>query len=203
VPSIEVPRSSTRELVRSTAPAGLGLLCVNVGYVAMLSLGAATARAHATGLEPLIVPVFGAVILLSRTLGGSVPDRLGGRRTACLFAAIEAVGLLSFALAATAPVEVAALLTLAVGQSLAVPGLGLLALARVPSSDQGAAAGLFFAWFDAGVGLGGPTVGAVAALAGPSGGLESAAAAVATVVLIAGVVGRSRRPTVRAAVEMR
>jgi hypothetical protein len=45
-----------------------------------------------------------------------------------------------------------------------VPGLGLLALTRVPAAQQSAAAGLFFAWFDAGVGLGGPAVRTVASL---------------------------------------
>jgi hypothetical protein len=68
---------------------------------------------------------------------------------------------------------------LAAGQALAVPALGLLALARVPEARHGAAAGLFFAWFDAGVGLGGPTVGLLAGAAGPGGGLVGAAAAVA------------------------
>jgi hypothetical protein len=52
-----------------------------------------------------------------------------------------------------------------------------------PSSAEparhGAAAGLFFAWFDAGVGLGGPAAGLLAGLNGPSGALLGAAIAVA------------------------
>lgn len=35
-----------------------------------------------------------------------------------------------------------------------VPGLALLVLARVPAEDHDSAAGLFFAWSDAGVGVG-------------------------------------------------
>ncbi len=50
--------ASTRSLVRLTAPAGIGLLLVNVGYVSVLSFGAHVARDRATGLEALIVPVF-------------------------------------------------------------------------------------------------------------------------------------------------
>jgi hypothetical protein len=56
---------------------------------------------------------------------------------------------------------------------------GLLALSRVPEARHGAAAGLFFAWFDAGVGLGGPAVGLLAGAAGPGDALAGAAAAVA------------------------
>ncbi|MGB9183377.1 MAG: MFS transporter [Solirubrobacteraceae bacterium] len=189
---------STRVLLARTAPAGVGLLLVNVGYVSVLSFGAAVAQANATGLQTLIVPVFAVVVIVSRTLAGGVPDRLGGRRTAVWFAGAEALGLLLYANAASAFLAVAALLALSVGQSLAVPGLGLLALADVPDADQGAAAGLFFSWFDAGVGLGGPTVGAVASLTGPIGALEAAAAAVASAVTIALVVirpDRARHPS--------
>jgi hypothetical protein len=78
---------------------------------------------------------------------------------------------------------------LALGQGLAVPALGLLALARVPTDSQGAAAGLFFAFFDAGVGAGGPLAGAMARLTSPSGALVAAGAAVGA----AGWIG-ARRP---------
>jgi predicted MFS family arabinose efflux permease len=60
-----------------------------------------------------------------------------------------------------------------------VPALGVLALAGVPAARHGAAAGLFFACFDAGVGLGGPFAGVLARAGGPSGALAGAAVAVA------------------------
>jgi predicted MFS family arabinose efflux permease len=187
-------------LLRHTAPAGVGLLLVNVGYVSVLSFGASVARAQGTGIAGLIVPVFGAVIIVSRTLGGGIPDRLGGRRAVLLFAGLEALGLLVYAQAGTAPPAVAALVGLSLGQSMAVPGLGLLALAGVTPAAQGAAAGLFFAWFDAGVGLGGPVIGAAASLAGPSGALDSAAGAVAGAVALAALLrAPARRGGMRAA----
>ena len=65
---------------------------------------------------------------------------------------------------------------------MAVPGLGLIALSRIPADDHGAAAGLFFAWFDAGVGIGGLAVGAVASLTGPAGALQIAAGTVAAAI---------------------
>jgi predicted MFS family arabinose efflux permease len=74
-----------------------------------------------------------------------------------------------------------------------VPALGLLALARVEPARHGAAAGLFFSWFDAGVALGGPAAGVLAQLGGPSGALLGAAFAVACTAPIAVLsTGRSR-----------
>jgi predicted MFS family arabinose efflux permease len=68
-----------------------------------------------------------------------------------------------------------------------VPALGLLALSRIEPARHGAAAGLFFAWFDAGVGLGGPAAGLLADLGGPSGALLGAAVAVACAAPIAAI----------------
>jgi predicted MFS family arabinose efflux permease len=185
--------ASTRSLLRLTAPAGLGLLLVNVGYVSVLAFGAHVARNRGTGLEALIVPVFAVAVIASRTLGAGLPDRLGGTRTVVLFAGAEALGLLVFSLASSTGTALAALLVLSIGQSLAVPGLGLLALARVPAARQGAAAGLFFAWFDAGVGLGGPAAGIVASLTSPSGALIAAAIAVAGAAALLIAAGARRR----------
>ncbi len=79
----------------------------------------------------------------------------------------------------------AALVVMAAGQMLAVPSLGLLALASVPPSRHGRTAGAFFAYFDADVGLGGPAVGLAARAADPSGALLAAAAAVLATVPVA------------------
>ncbi len=76
-----------------------------------------------------MVPVFAAVVIVSRTLGGGIPDR----------------------------------------------------------------AGLFFAWFDAGVGFGGPVAGVAAALSGPDGALVTAAVLVASAPLVAGALKGVRR----------
>jgi len=91
---------------------------------------------------------------------------------------IEAAGLAGPAATTSTPVALLALVVLAIGQGLAVPSLGLLALASVPPSRHGRTAGAFFAYFDAGVGLGGPLVGLAAHAADPIGGLFAAAGAV-------------------------
>jgi MFS family permease len=180
------PQRSFAAITRLTLRAGVGLLLVNVGYVALLAFGARAVGGSATA----VLPTYAVTVILVRTLGGSIPDRLGGSRTLLLAAPTAALGLLIAAFAPSAG-ALAGVAVLAVGQALAVPALGLLALESVPPTQQGVASGVFFAWFDAGVGLGGPSTGAVAGLVGADGALGAAAAAVALAGPIA-IVRKSR-----------
>jgi predicted MFS family arabinose efflux permease len=131
------------------------------------------------------VPVFAVAVIAGRTAGATIPDRAGARVTLAAAAPTAAAGLLILALAPTSAVAVAGAVAAGAGQALAVPALGLLALARTEPAQHGAAAGLFFAWFDAGVGLGGPMAGLLATANGPSGALLGAAVAVACAVPVA------------------
>jgi MFS family permease len=175
-------QDSTWSMVRRTGRPGVGLLLVNIGYVAILSFGAIVVADHGLTIAALIVPVFGAGVIVSRVVLGSLPDRLGARVVLFAAALVEAVGLVGFAYAHMTVLAVVALVVLSLGQGLAVPALGLLALADVPTEHHGAAAGAFFAWFDGGVGIGGPLVGVVARVLSPQSALVAAAVMVAAVV---------------------
>ena len=168
------PAGTRREggagLLRATLTPGIGLMLVNVGYAAMLAFGGAVAA-------------FAIAVIVARTLGAGIPDRFGARATLAVAAPTAAAGLV---IVATGP-ALPGVILLGAGQALAVPALGLLALANVPPGQHGAAAGLFFAWFDAGVGVGGPAAGFLAHLGGPSGALLGAAVAVAATAWIARV----------------
>jgi predicted MFS family arabinose efflux permease len=153
-------------------------MLVNFGYVALLSFGAAAAIEQGSGIAKLVIPVFGIGVILSRTVLAGVPDRFGPARTLSVAVLIESAGLAGLAAASGAPLALVALVVMSVGQGLAVPSLGLLALASVPPSRHGRTAGAFFAYFDAGVGLGGPAVGVAARAADPTGALFAAAVAV-------------------------
>jgi MFS family permease len=168
-------------MVRRTGRPGAGLLLVNIGYVAVLSFGATLVASRGLGIAALIVPVFGVGVIVSRVALGSLPDRFGAARVLAVAALVEAAGLAGFAVSGAAPLSVAALVVLSVGQGLAVPSLGVLAVADVPTHQRGAASGAFFAWFDAGVGLGGPAVGVVARLSSPEAAVVAAGVAVAAV----------------------
>jgi predicted MFS family arabinose efflux permease len=126
-------------------------------------------------------------------VGGSVPDRVGAARTVAIAGTVAVLGLAAAAVPPGTVLALAAVVTLAAGQALAVPALGVLALSRVDPARHGAAAGSFFAFFDAGVGLGGPVAGLLARVAGPPGALVAAAAAVACAAPLA-LLWRGRKP---------
>jgi MFS family permease len=170
----EDAHDSFRALLPLILKPGIGLLLMNVGYAALLSFGAAAVG----GASVLVLPLYALTVILVRTVAGGVPDRLGGRRTLTVAAPTAAAGLLIAALAPATVVALGGVVVLGIGQGLAVPALGLLALARVPSAQHGAASGLFFAWFDAGVAAGGLIAGAAAGLGGATAALAAASAAV-------------------------
>lgn len=168
-----------RRVLGWTLRPGIGLTLVNFGYAALISFGALAMSANGAGGSGLVVPVFAAGVILVRGFGGAIPDRFGAQRTLALSAPVAGVGLLGVALAGTAPLAIVSIAVLSAGQALAVPALGALALRGVPSSAHGEAAGLFFAFFDAGVGLGGPLAGILAGLSSPVGALLAVGALVA------------------------
>ena len=173
------------ELVRLIARPGTGLLLVNVGYAALLSFGSEAVGSRGA---VLVLPAYAGTVIAVRTIGGGVPDRVGGRATLAFAAPVAAAGLLAVAVAPAPALAIVGVVVLGIGQGFAVPALGLLALERVAAADQGAAAGVFFAWFDAGVGLGGPLAGVAAGIGGADAALVVAAFAVA----LATVAGRPR-----------
>jgi MFS family permease len=170
---------------RVTVRPGLGLMLVNFGYVALLSFGAAAVAEQHAGVGALVIPVFGVGVIASRTLMAGIPDRFGAARTLTGAVVLESAGLAGVAVATSPPEALVAPAVMAVGQGLAVPSLGLLALASVPPSRHGRTAGAFFAYFDAGVGLGGPAVGLAARVADPTGAMIAAAGAVLAAVPVA------------------
>jgi MFS family permease len=171
----EHERTSLRALALVVLGPGVGLLLVNVGYASVLAFGSSAVPHDAV----LVLPLYAVTVILVRTLAGGVPDRAGGRRTLAIAAPTAAAGLVAVAAAPGPALALTGVVVLALGQGFAVPALGLLAFEGVAESQQGAASGAFFAWFDAGVGIGGPLAGAAAAIGGAQAALATAAAAVA------------------------
>jgi predicted MFS family arabinose efflux permease len=106
---------------------------------------------------------------------------VGARRTAATAGALEAVGLTIIAVAHALAVALAGAIVVGVGFSLLFPSLALMVVGRVGEDNRGSALGAFTAFFDIGVGIGGPLAGATAALAGyPTVFMLAAGAALAT-----------------------
>jgi MFS family permease len=164
-----------RLLLRMILKPGIGLLLVNVGYATLLAFGAEAIGRGAV----FVLPAYALTVIVARTLGAGIPDRFGGRTSLTFAAPTAAAGLLVAAFAPFTPLALAGVVVLGIGQGFAVPALGLLALEPVPPVQQGAASGLFFAWFDAGVAVGGTLSGVAAAVAGPEVAMAVASGAVA------------------------
>jgi MFS family permease len=176
------PHQEDRAGLRGVLRPGTGLLLVNVGYTAVLAFGAKAAMDNGAAGASLVLPVFAGTVILARTAGASIPDRAGPRLTLMGATPAAAAGLVLVAVATTPAILILGVVALAGGQALAVPALGLIALAGVPEDRRGAAAGLFFAFFDLGVGLSGPVLGLIARATAASGALIAGAAGVAAVV---------------------
>ncbi len=111
--------------------------------------------------------VFAVSVVVTRLVGGDLPDRIGPLRCAAVAAAVEALGLAVIALSPSLAAD-ACSAPCAMGAAFATlyPSLLLTVVDRVPESRRGSAVGTFTAFFDIGVGLGGPLTGAAVALGG-------------------------------------
>ncbi len=109
---------------------------------------------------------YALVIILVRSLGARIPDRLGARRTASASAVLSAAGLLLIAFTGN---ELGLFVSAAIfgfGQSLCFPALLTIALAGALPSERSSIVGGFTAFVDVAFGAGPLMLGAVAELAG-------------------------------------
>ncbi len=188
-PAPGAPDAARGPLVpRPVIPPGVALALANVGYGTMAGFVVLHLDDAGVGGGATAFTAFAAAVVLARLLAGRLPDVLGPRTTAIAAGAAETAGLGLLALAPSFPVALAGAVVMGCGFSLLFPSLALIAVSRVGGERRGAALGAFTAFFDAGVGLGAPLAGAVAALAGyPAAFWLAAGAALAGTVVAAGM----------------
>ncbi len=109
---------------------------------------------------------YALVIILIRSLGARIPDRLGSRRTATASTVLSAAGLVLIGFSGAELWLFVSASVFAVGQALCFPALLSLALAGAPSSERSSVIGSFTAFIDVAFGLGPLSLGMVAELAG-------------------------------------
>ena len=161
-----------REAVRPGAAMALGSL----GYATVASFVVLHLEARGVGHGALVFGVFATMIVLTRLVGGDLPDRAGPVRVAIVAALVEAAGLVTVGLAHSLGVAVVGAMAMGVAFALLYPSLSLIVVGRVPETRRGAALGTFTACFDAGVGIGAPLAGIAAALTDYEGAFLFAAA---------------------------
>jgi MFS family permease len=180
-----------REAVRPGAALALG----SIGDGTRAAFVVLHLESRGVGHGAAVFGAFATMVVLTRLIGGDLPDRVGPVRVAIAAATVEAIGLAAIAIAHSLPVAIAGALAMGAAFSLLYPSLSLIVVSRVSDTRRGAALGTFTAFFDAGVGFGAPIAGAAAALSSYEGAfLLAAVIALASAATIAIVIAPRSRP---------
>lgn len=156
-------------IAREAIRPGAALALASLGYATVAAFVVLHLEARGIGHGATVFGAFATMVVLTRLVGGDLPDRVGPVRVALAAAAVEAVGLATIGLAQSFEVAVAGALAMGAAFSLLYPSLSLIVVRRVPETRRGAALGTFTAFFDAGIGFGAPLAGIAAALYGYEG----------------------------------
>lgn len=189
-------------IARESLRPGVALALGSVGYAAVAAFVVLHLDARGIGHGAAVFIAFAATVVLTRLVGGDLPDRLGPARCALGAACVETAGLIAIAIAQSLVVALAGAIAMGAAFSLLYPSLSLAVLARVPEDRRGSALGTLTAFFDAGVGFGAPLAGAAAALWGYGGSFvlgAVAAAAAGVAIALTLLPARAARPRGRPA----
>jgi MFS family permease len=145
---------------------GFAIALASTGYAALATFIVLHLEARGIDEGATVFAAFAAMLVLTRLVFGHLPDQVGAAPVAIVATLGEAVGLALIAFAHSLPLALAGGLVMGAAFSLLNPALMLIALGRVSAQARGAAMGTYTAFFDAGVGVGAPLAGLVAALAG-------------------------------------
>jgi len=163
-PEIRHRRLIARESVRP----GLALSLATVGYAAMASFIVLDLASKDIGHGATAFTAFAATVVVTRLVGGDLPDRIGPVRCAAVAAVVEAIGLSLIALADSLTVALLGAVGMGLAFALIYPSLSLVVVNTVAETRRGSALGTFTAFFDIGFAVGGPLTGLAASLGGYS-----------------------------------
>jgi MFS family permease len=172
-----LPKGEHHPLIaREAVLPGTALALASIGYAAIAAFVVLHLDHRGVGHGAAVFGAFATMVVLTRLVGGDLPDRAGPARVATFAAATEALGLATIAVASNLVVALAGALAMGAAFSLLYPSLSLIVVSRIPDTRRGAALGTFTAFFDAGVGIGAPLAGLAAALTDYEGAFLLAAA---------------------------
>lgn len=163
-------------IAREAVRPGIALALSSIGYATVAAFVVLHLDARGVGHGATVFGAFATMVVLTRLVGGDLPDRVGPARVAMAAAVVESLGLATIGFAQTLPVAIAGALAMGTAFSLLYPSLSLVVVNRVPETRRGAALGTFTAFFDAGVGFGAPLAGIAVALSDYEGAFLVAAA---------------------------
>ena len=200
-PMRPVEQAPSGERHRLIHPAGLlpGLILLATiwgmgGFLAFVPLYAMDLGMAGSGL---VLGLFSGIVVLIRSVGARIPDRVGPGRTTRVSLVLSTVGLATIGLWQQPIGLVVGAAVLGVGVALFTPSLFTLAVEGVPSGERGAVMGTTSAFLDLAFGLGPATLGFVAAGVGRSGTflVGAAVAAMGFALVLATGLGHRTDPT--------
>jgi len=173
LPSMTPAEGDTPERHRLIHPAGLlpGLVLAATiwgmaGFLTFVPLYALDLGMSGAGL---VLGLFSGIVVVIRSVGARIPDRLGAGRCTRIALVLTAVGLAVAGAWQTPAGLLAGAAILGVGIALFTPALFALAVEGIAANARGAVMGTTSAFLDIGFGLGPATLGFVAAGFGRSG----------------------------------
>jgi MFS family permease len=201
LPSMKPAGSESLEGHRLVHPAGLlpgvVLLAAIWGMAGFLAFVPLYALDLGMGGAGLVLGLFSGIVVVIRSVGARIPDRIGASRATRIALVLSACGLTMIGLWRTPAGLLAGTIVMAVGVALFTPALFSVAVEGIPANERGAVMGTTSAFLDLAFGVGPATLGFVAAGIGrPGTFLAGGIVALAgLVVVIATGLGRpARRP---------
>jgi MFS family permease len=155
-------RKATGHVLKAVWIPGLAMAFASVGYGILTAFGVLLFVEH--GWQPawLSFTAFAVALMTARVFFGTLPDRLGGARTAMVFVVIQSAGLALIWLSPHAWLAFVGSAMAGFGYALVYPGLGIEAVARAPADARGLAMGVYTAFIDLALGLLAPLLGLLA-----------------------------------------
>ena len=173
LPSMTPSDSGAPERHRLIHPAGLlpgVVLAATIwgmaGFLTFVPLYALDLGMSGAGL---VLGLFSGIVVMIRSIGARIPDRLGAARCTRSALVLTAFGLATIGMWQAPTGLVAGAAILGVGIALFTPALFALAVDGIAANERGAVMGTTSAFLDVGFGLGPATLGFVAAAFGRSG----------------------------------
>lgn len=173
---------------------GLVLLATLWGMGGFLAFVPLYALDLGMGGASLVLGLFSGVVVLVRSAGARIPDRLGAARATRIALVLSTAGLAVIGLWRAPAGLLVGAAVLGLGVALFTPALFTLAVAGIPPTERGAVMGTTSAFLDLAFGLGPATLGFVAAATGRGGVFLVGAAVAATGLLLVMVTRLGRRP---------
>jgi len=196
LPSMTPAASDRPEHHRLIHPAGLlpGLVLAATiwGMAGFLTFVPLYALDLGMGGASLVLGLFSGIVVVIRSAGARIPDRLGAGRSTRIALVLTTIGLAVIGIWRTPSGLVLGAAILGVGIALFTPALFALAVEGIPANERGAVMGTTSAFLDVGLGLGPTTLGFVAAGFGRGGTFVagSIVAAAGLVLVISTKLGR-------------